>query len=170
MSVDQHRANELVAHPAEGLNVEIKRWCDPSTAEVMAKIVKAAHALRNRNGGFLLFGFDDKTLQPDTGKYPVSIGAMFHGDAIQELVSRYSSEQFEVRVILGARDGMEYPVIFVPEGVTAPVAVKRDLKSSDGKLLLKEGDVYFRTLGANGRPSTFQSATKRLARDCEHLL
>ncbi len=154
MDVDQQRVNELVAHPSEGLNAEIKRWIDPSTAEAIAKIVKATHALRNRNGGFLIFGFDDKTLQPDVDHAPSNLRTTFHGDVIQETISKYASEQFEVKVVFGTRDAIEYPIVVVPEGVTAPVAIKRDLRDGDGTSLLKEGDVYFRTLGANGRPST----------------
>jgi predicted HTH transcriptional regulator len=67
MEIDQRRIDELIAHPSESLNVEIKRWIDPATPEGTAKIVKAAQAIRNRNGGFLILGFDDKTLQPDVG-------------------------------------------------------------------------------------------------------
>ncbi|MCA1363408.1 hypothetical protein I6F14_23690 [Bradyrhizobium sp. IC3069] len=39
----------------------------------IAKIVKAAFALRNRNGGFLVVGFDDKTLLPDAANAPTDI-------------------------------------------------------------------------------------------------
>jgi hypothetical protein len=50
----------------ESLNVELKRWIDPTEPQGIAKIVKATFALHNCNGGFLVIGFDDKTLQPDT--------------------------------------------------------------------------------------------------------
>jgi hypothetical protein len=83
MEVDQQRVDELVAHPSEGLNVEIKRWNDPSTSEAISKIVKASQALRNRNGGFLIFGFDDKTLQPDVGNAPNNPRETFHGVTCQ---------------------------------------------------------------------------------------
>lgn len=68
MRIDQSQIDELVARPSEGLNVEVKTWIDPDAPDGMAKIVRAALALRNRNGGYLLIGFDDKTLQPDIRK------------------------------------------------------------------------------------------------------
>jgi hypothetical protein len=154
MDVDQDQINGLIAHPSESLNVEIKRWIDPNTPEGVAKIVKAAQAIRNRNGGFLVVGFDDKSLQPDTTHIPDTPRLSFGVDKIQAAISRYASEIFEVGISFGNRNGTDYPVIVIPEGVTAPVASKRDLKDAGGVYLLREGDVYFRTLDANGTPST----------------
>ena len=85
---------------------------------------------------------------------PAHARAAFHIDPIQEIVTKYASERFEVKVEFGNRDGNEYPVIMIPDGVTAPVANKRDLQDGGGGFLLREGDVYCRTLAANGRPSS----------------
>jgi predicted HTH transcriptional regulator len=63
MRIDQSQVDELVTRPSEGLNVEVKTWIDPDVPDGMAKIIRAALALRNRNGGYLLIGFDDKSLQ-----------------------------------------------------------------------------------------------------------
>jgi hypothetical protein len=53
------------------------------------------------------------------------------------------------------RDGKEYPVIKIPDGVLWPVAAKADLMDSDNtKRLVRYGEIYFRTLSANGTPST----------------
>ena len=60
---------------------------------------------------------------------------------------------FEVAVTFGERDSQEYPVVVVPEGVRSPVAAKADLFAGE-KRLIQLGDVYFRTLNANGTPST----------------
>jgi hypothetical protein len=155
MRIDQSPIDELVARPSEGLNVEVKTWIDPDAPDGMAKIVRAALALRNRNGGYLLIGFDDKTLQPDIGNAPPDVRATFRLDKIQGLVSRHSSELFEVGVAFGTRDGREYPVIKIEEGVRHPVAAKADLMDSAGsKKLVRYGEVYFRTLSANGTSST----------------
>ena len=106
--------------PSESLNVEIKRWINPDEPEGIAKIVKAALAIRNRNGGFLLVGFEDKTWMPDTD-VPADVRAAFNLDKIQGIVSRFASESFEVSVGFGTREGQEYPVIIIPEGVRTPV-------------------------------------------------
>lgn len=67
MEIEQSRIDDLVSRPSESLNVEIKSWIDPDEPEGIAKIVKAAFAIRNRNGGFLLVGFEDKTWMPVDG-------------------------------------------------------------------------------------------------------
>ena len=59
VTVDQRRIDELVARPSESSNLEIKRWIDPNQPEGIAKIARAALGLRNKNGGFLVIGFDD---------------------------------------------------------------------------------------------------------------
>lgn len=151
MEIEQSVIDALIASPAEALNVEVKRWIDPSTNAGIEKIAKATLALRNRNGGYLVIGFDDNTLLPDTGNEPANIRATFHTDDIQAIVSRYSSELFEIGVAYSQRNGIDHPVIVVPPGVRTPVAAKRDL--IDGtRTLIRNGAVYFRTLAANGTP------------------
>ena len=157
IQIDQSTIDALVARPAESLNVEVKRWIDPDNKVGTEKIVKAALALRNRNGGFILIGFKDDTLLPDLGNEPANIRDTFHLDKIQGLISRYVSELFEIGVGFCSRDGIEYPVIIVPEGVRTPVAAKRDLKDENNKFLIRHGAVYFRTLSANGTPSTAEA-------------
>jgi hypothetical protein len=155
MKIDQAQIDELVTRPSEGLSVEVKTWIDPGAPEGAAKIVRAALALRNRNGGYLIVGFDDKTLLPDNGNAPSDVRATFHLDKIQGLVSRYSAELFEIGVAYGTRYGRDYPVIKIPSGVLWPVAAKADLMdSANAKKLVRLGEVYFRTLRANGTVST----------------
>jgi hypothetical protein len=62
MIPDDDQIRALVARPGESLNVEIKRWLNPSDPTSVAKIIKATFALRNRNGGFLVIGFDSSGL------------------------------------------------------------------------------------------------------------
>jgi hypothetical protein len=70
-------------------------------------------------------------------------------------MSKYASVLFGVRVAFVDRDGTPYPVIIVPEGVTSPVAAKADLfERPGGARLIAHGDVYFRSLNANGIAST----------------
>src|SRR6185437_13354369 len=109
MPIDQSVIDSLVANPAETLTVERKRWIDPSTPAGQEKITKTALALRNRNGGYLVVGFDDKTMAPDVGHEPADVRTTFNQDTIQGLISRYASETFETLVAFGVRDGIEYP-------------------------------------------------------------
>jgi hypothetical protein len=154
MNIDHDAITELLSRLTEGLNVEVKSWIDPDRPAGAAKIIKAALALRNRNGGYLVIGFDDKTLQPDTANRPANVRTAFHLDKLQGLISRHSSEIFEIGVAFSQRDGVEHPVIVVPEGVRTPVASKADLKEPTGEKLIQYGAIYFRTLSANGTVST----------------
>jgi len=154
IAIDQERIRDLVSRPSETLNVEVKRWLDLDSDQGVAKVVQAAFALRNRNGGFLVFGFDNKTLQPHDADRPSDVRAAFHVDEVQGIISRYASESFEIAVGFHEREGKEYAVIAVDDGFTVPVFVKRDLIGDGGKKLLTVGDLYVRTLNANGTPST----------------
>src|SRR5690242_6442381 len=82
----ENQVQALVDRPGETLQIEIKQWIDPATSEGAAKIVKGAFALYNRNGGYLIIGFNDKTLEPDTENAPADVQAVFHQDIIQGLV------------------------------------------------------------------------------------
>lgn len=155
IEITPEEINGLIERPSEGLNTEIKGWIDPGSPDGIAKIVKATFALRNRNGGFVLIGFDDKTLQPDTNNQaPVNVRQAFHTDEIQRQVSKYASQSFEIRVGFGVRDGQEFPIIKVQDGVRSPVAVSRNLTNGSGGYLIRDGDVFFRTLASNGTPSS----------------
>ena len=152
MDIDQDLLNRLVAQPTEGLNQELKRWLDPSIKVDQAKIIKATLALYNRNGGYLIVGFDDKTRHPEPAA-PANVRQTFLTDRIQELISRHASDRFEIAVGFGERDGQDYPVLVVPPGVRVPVAIGRALVES-GTELLKVGEIPIRTLHANGTFST----------------
>lgn len=154
MATSQSRIDDLLARPSESLSVEIKSWISLDRPDGIAKIVKACIALRNRNGGFLLIGFDDETLSPDKDPSRSDIRGVFTLDKIQGIISNYASESFEIEVCFGNRDDRTYPVIVIPSGIRTPVAAKRDLNDSTGKCLIRKGDVYFRTLASNGTPSS----------------
>jgi hypothetical protein len=151
---DRDQLKQILNEPSEALNVEIKTWIDPETIEGKVKLVKGLLALRNRNGGCLLIGFNDKTLAPDP-RTLADVRKSFHADQIQYLVSRYSSDAFAVTVEFIERDGQEHPVIVFPSGIRVPIAIKADLvDTSTGKKVLREGEVPFRTLSSSGNVST----------------
>lgn len=152
--IDKNQIAALLERPSEGLQVEVKTWLDPRADETKAKLVKALFAIRNRNGGYLVIGFNNGSHKPDDYLFSEPVQDLYHVDEIQGLVSRYSSIPFEVSVAYGVRDGQTHPVIVVPNGVRIPTVVKRSLSGEGGRKLLQEGDVYFRTLQSNGTPSS----------------
>ncbi len=108
----------------------------------------------------MVIGFDDTTMQPDSTNVPPNPREKFHIDDIQALISRFVEEKFEVAVGFSTRDSVEYPVIFVPEGVRVPVATTRPMQGSDGKEWIKSNTVYFRTLNSNHIPSSSPAMAK----------
>jgi hypothetical protein len=165
MDIEKSVVDALIDRPSENLAVEIKRWIDPTTTLGVEKIVKGALALRNRNGGYLVIGFEDKTLLPDAQNELPNAKELFHPDAIQAIISRFASDTFEIGVAWGARDGRDYPVIVIPPGVKIPVVAKRDLMDGS-RFAIREGTVYVRTLHTNG---TISSAEVR-PRDWPELM
>lgn len=159
MDIDSSRIQELIERPGESLSVELKRWIDPDTEEGKAKIVKAALALRNHGGGYLVIGFDDNTLAPDLENIPDNLREKFHVDKIQGLISKYASETFEIFLKFPEKEGQKYPVIIVPSGVKTPVAAKSEL-THKGQKLIKTDMIYVRSLHANNTPSSSQATRK----------
>lgn len=139
----------------ETLAVEVKSWLDPATPHDVGIIARAAIALRNNDGGYLVIGFDDETLQPVEDKRPQDHQRVYHQDIIQGIVRRHASEAFEIEVVFVKRAGFEYPVVVVPAGVKTPVAARCDLfDNSFGKKIINEHAVYVRSLDANNTAST----------------
>src|SRR5438093_8594956 len=62
MNTDQSRIDDLIARLSETLTVEVKRWISIDEPNGISTIIRGALALRNRNGGYFVIGFDDKIL------------------------------------------------------------------------------------------------------------
>ena len=167
MDIDLERIQELVNRPKESLSVEIKRWIDPNKPDGITKIVKASLGIRNHGGGYIIIGFDNKTLSHVTENIPINVHEQFHIDKIQGLISKYASEPFEISVEFPVRDGQPYPVIIIPTGVKTPVASKSDLFDNKGYKLIKKDTIYIRSLRANNTPSTTQAHWKDWAKIIE---
>lgn len=160
--MDIEQANYLIRTLSETRSTEVKTWFDPTLPEGKAKLVKGLHALRNFDGGSLVIGFDDETLLPDIDTAPADVVRTFHADAVQETVSHYSSDPFDVELHYPELDGRTYVVIAVPSGILSPVAVTRDLFGKNEKRLLTCNDIYFRTLQSNNRVSSSKVTHKDL--------
>lgn len=163
------RAQELVERPSESLAVEIKTWIDPAQPEGAAKIVRTVLALHNNNGGYMIIGFNNKTLLPDLQDLLADVKTSFHPDEIQRIVAKYASEPIEIFVEFPELAGNVYPVLVVPGGVKTPVATKSELVHGTKKLISID-KVYVRTLRANNTPSSAEATSKDWARITELCL
>lgn len=156
MPLSEQDLVEMLRSPRETLGTELKQWMDPATDEAKAKIAKGCMALRNNNGGVMIFGFDDSGA-PDPA-VPGDAKGMFHVDVLQRIVAEFSSEPFAIDVQFGERDGVTYPIITVPPGVRTPVAAKRTLALLGAKgPVIKDHAVYVRSISGNNTVSSCEA-------------
>ena len=147
--------DELLRNPSENYDVEVKNWFELNSEKGISKIVKGCIALRNNNGGYLIIGFDDETLQPNIEERPTNVIEKYNPDTIQEIVSKYSSELFEATVYYPVRDGLEYPVICIKSGIETPVATKKQLNNPEtNRPIIPRDAIYVRTTASNNRISS----------------
>jgi hypothetical protein len=142
----------------ESFDTELKPWIDPTNDVGKAVIAKACMALYNVDGGFLIIGIaDDGSCLND--RIPPSVRKRYHVDVIHEIVTKFSSNAFQIQVHFVERDGHPRVIIEVPSGVKTPVFCRNDLPKKDmsrnkAGSLLRVSDIYVRTLLANGRVSS----------------
>jgi hypothetical protein len=137
---------ELLRHPRETLDIEIKGWLDLADANQRADLAKAIIALANSGGGHLVVG-----LAEDDGSnfaaVPGTAGQItsFSADAVQDAVQKYIDPPIQCRTeqVEHPTLGCRFPVIIVPGGHRAPVRAKAG--SPDGKLVANR--VYIRRPG-----------------------
>jgi len=164
--MEPDRLQELVDRPSESLSIEYKGWIDPDSDDGIAKIVKAAIAIRNHGGGYVVFGLKNDTGEPELKDAPQDneeIKRLFHIDKIQGMITKYSSETFEVKMHYRIKTGMGFPIspiIEIPPGVKTPVSAKSDLIKGGNRYLVKSNIIYVRTLLANNTPSTAEATWK----------
>ena len=153
--------DELVKNPQECLSLELKAWIDPDTSAGEEKLIKACIAMRNNNGGYILIGFDNNNGQPTCCPFQDELKEKFHIDKIQRIVSKYASEQFEIKVHYPKTAKLEECVVIeIPTGIKTPVVTKSSLEPDNGKPLVKLNTVYVRSLHANNTPSTTEATWK----------
>src|SRR6266700_4075843 len=115
---------ELLENPQESLGVEVKGWLNPEDTTQAATIVRALVALRNFDGGILILGLDNKSLEPLEVGRPDNWREIYRADKIQALVGKLAIPSFEILFHLIPRSDAEFPVIIVPGGVRSPVMAR----------------------------------------------
>jgi hypothetical protein len=144
MTIINSELQQLIDFPHETLNVEVKNWLDLSNKAGMTTLAKAAIALANHGGGFILLGFtelDDGTFEGAVPK-PATLEA-YSQDAIARIVSSYAEPAFQVQVVHIKRPATDafHPVVIIPGGHRMPIQAK---KGSPNQKTLIVGHVYIR--------------------------
>jgi hypothetical protein len=117
----------LVTEPREDLSVEYKDWLDLTVNEHRAIVAKAAIALVNHGGGFIVLGMADEPAGLVSRTRPAQIPEITQ-DTINAAIRRYATPEFhgEVYAVPHPTTGVVHPVVSVPGNLTEPVMSKRD--------------------------------------------
>ena len=150
--MDMHEAESIVQSRSESLSMEVKRWLDLNSHEHTAILVKTLLALRNNDGGHLIIGFQDD-MKPDSDNHPKDVEQDYSSDVIQTIVSKYSSEAFEVQTQYPVYQTKMYVVIYVPGGLTTPVFSNNKVTALKPLGKIEANKLYCRNL-SNGTFST----------------
>ena len=117
----------LIIEPREDLAYEYKYWLDLTSKDHKDKatLAKAAIALANHGGGYIVIGFDDKGLvsQPRPEEIPE-----ITQDSVNAAIRRYADPEFhcEVYEVLHPDTDASHTVVAVPSTLTVPVMSRRD--------------------------------------------
>ena len=117
----------LISEPREELGVEYKYWLDLKTNEHKATLAKAAIALANHGGGFIVIGFAEQ--RPELQSHPcLSEMPAVTQDEVNAAICRYATPEFHCRVdyVTHPKTNVVHPVITVPGNLTVPVMSTRD--------------------------------------------
>ena len=149
---------------AETLDTELKGWLDLSEPREAVLLAKACLAMRNNDGGRVILGIHDVTMKSLPRAEDFDVFQAYHPDKVNEIVGKYSTPKFEVRVGFKEYEGGIHAEITIPGGITSPVISRTGFERE-----LRQNAIYVRTI-SNGRPSSCEPMTAadwdKLMRTC----
>ena len=115
----------LITEPREDLAYEYKDWLNLTNKEHKATLAKAAIALANHGGGYIVIGFEDKGLI--SRLRPEEIPEITQ-DSVNKAIRRYADPEFHCKTydVQHPDTGVSHPIVAVPNTLTVPVMSKRD--------------------------------------------
>ena len=118
----------LVDQPMERLDAEYKDWLDLSENHGRATLAKAAIALANHGGGYIVIGLAEDGASFTSKAKPADCPEITQ-DAVNSAVRRYAEPAFQCAMrTVPHHSGIHHPVIVVPGNLTVPVMSKRELQ------------------------------------------
>lgn len=168
-SIDE--LHPLVAEPREDLAAEYKGWLNLAETNHKAALAKAAIAVANHGGGFIIIGMRDDRAQLVSVARPDETPATTQ-DTVNAAIRRFATPEFHCQVypVPHPETGVVHPVIVVPGGMTEPVMSKRDCPD-----VIAQNRVYIRKPGPRSEEPQTGEEWRALLRRCvqngrEHML
>ena len=120
----------LVSEPREELGVEYKDWLNLTVNEHRATLAKAAIALANHGGGFIIIGFAEHGPEWQSQIRPSNVPEITQ-DEVNAAIRRYATPEFHCGIysVRHPNTNVDHPVITVPGDLTVPVMSKRDCQN-----------------------------------------
>lgn len=152
----------LVTEPREALDAEYKGWLDLTTTEHKAVLAKAAIAIANHGGGYIIMGLEDQGHQLVGSPRPTNVPEVSQ-DAVNAAIHRFATPEFhcEVYNVPHPAGGIIHPVIVVPGNMTEPVMSKRDCQN-----VIAQNRCYIRKPGPRSEEPQTGEEWRTLLRRC----
>lgn len=163
-----NRLAGLLLDLREDLDLEVKNWLDLDGDNLdRATFAKAALALANHGGGFIVLGFEDRPEGLIEAHNRPDSMARYSQDLVNGIVERYCEPAFHCTVhLVENRTGSVFPVVNGPGGHRVPVRARR---SGPEEKVLRQNDIYVRRPGPKSEvPRTSQEWDELLARCFEN--
>lgn len=147
---------DMLDSPVEDEAHEYKCWMDLEDEKVKRDIAKHIAALANFGGGFLVFGFHDSDLRPDTA-VPTNFDKTFNRDYINlSIVGPYLEPQrhCDVHIVESPTTGNRHAIVRIASHGPTPICFRKGGPTFDGTTTgLAEKDAYYiRKSGPRSEP------------------
>ncbi len=152
----------LITEPREALDAEYKGWLNLTTNEHKAVLAKAAIAIANHGGGYIIVGLEEQNDRLVGSPRPNEMPAITQ-DAVNAAIHRFATPEFhcELYSVPDPASGNAYPVIVVPGGLTEPVMSKRDCPG-----IISQNRCYIRKPGPRSEEPQTGEEWRTLLRRC----
>ena len=133
---------DLIVSPCRALEVEYKSWRNLDHPDDRAELARDLAALANHGGGFVVFGFQERNLEPDDTD-PFRTNCTI--ERVNAIVQTYLDPPIECAVVTAvAPSGTTHTVIRVSGHGTTPVCIRQDGPLLNGNRLIERGAIYVR--------------------------